>query len=138
MLKSVGAFCAVLPAWCLLSAASLAQNDVVDGNRPADTIWLRQQVPIAEPTPDSTTLNLVTPGTASIYFNGQRLGRNLNSAETGLAWDISSLVRAGANSVAVSVTYPAATAPAEERVRPLSVWLSTPGRSTVCHSPLAA
>ncbi|MEQ9411326.1 MAG: GDSL-type esterase/lipase family protein [Fuerstiella sp.] len=129
MLKSVGALCAVLPAWCLLSAASLAQNDVVDGNPPADTIWLRQQVPLAEPTSDSTTLNLVTPGTASIYFNGQRLGRNLSSAETGLAWDISSLVRAGANSVAVSVTYPIGTAPAEERVRPLSVWLSTPGRT---------
>ena len=73
--------------------------------------WCRQVFQFRRPVSDvnEAELQFAGEGVVSVYLNGQRLCRQQAINENVLAWDVSSLIRNGRNSLAVAVVSEAAS-----------------------------
>lgn len=68
--------------------------------------WCRYTWRLSSTGDNSTQLILSSPGTVSVYLNGQRLVRNHSIAGNRIAWTIGKLLRQGVNCLAVAVSAP--------------------------------
>ncbi|MCR9200415.1 MAG: GDSL-type esterase/lipase family protein [Planctomycetaceae bacterium] len=64
-------------------------------------VWLRQVIDLRQVSGDCR-LMMVGRGTADVYFNGQKLARDVN-VDTPVAWDVSPLLRGQRNCIALQL-----------------------------------
>lgn len=113
-------------ALCLPALVSLCHGEIglVETGEDQSSVWLRRVIRLAEPNAESSTILHVRGRChASVYVNGQRLARNAEVAEGRiLTFDVTSLIREGANGFAIS-----AHQSPEDQSAAVAVWVSHNG-----------
>jgi lysophospholipase L1-like esterase len=104
----------IATAICVCSLCPANGQDQATQVGAAET-WLRQTVEISGTVQTDTVLKLSATNVTSVYFNGQRLLRN-RAVNGVVAWKIGTLIRNGANCIAVA-------AGKADAGRPLTAWL---------------